>query len=95
MLLDLLLLLVFNNGFIINYGHYYWNLTLGKYASASVTVTLPYAHNYYVPFVCARNQAETIATVVQPTWSSLTLVAFNNSADSRHTYGMYWLTVGY
>lgn len=86
----------FNNGFLINYGHYYWNLTLGKYGYANATITLPRAHTqYYTAFVCARNQGETIATAVQPNWSTLTIVAFNNSADSRHTYGMWWLTVGY
>ena len=86
---------VINNGFIICFGHHYWNLTLGGYQSAQVTLNLPVTYQAsYKLFVCARNQAETIATGIQPNNSTFTLVAFNNSADSRYTYGIWWLTVG-
>ena len=89
--------MVVNNGIRIIFGHYYLNLNLGKYSvSNTYSVTLPIActQNYSAVAV-PRDSFQMDIGVVKPNLATLQFALHNNSANTQHVYGVYYIVIGY
>lgn len=88
---------LFSNEIKINFGHYYLNLNLGRYGvSTTYSITLPIAcTGNYSAVAVPRNAYEMDIGVIQPNLATLQFVLHNNSADTRHVYGVYYIVMGF
>ena len=89
--------LLVNNGIRIIFGHYYLNLNLGGYGvSTTYSPTLPIActANYSADAV-PRNSFQMDIGVVEPNLATLNFALHNNSANTQHVYGVYYIVIGY
>ena len=88
---------LFSNEIKINFGHYYLNLNLGRYGvSTTYSITLPIAcTGNYSAVAVPRNSFQMDIGVVEPNLATLNFALHNNSANTQHVYGVYYIVIGY
>ena len=99
------MLLVFNNGLILQFGSTIKQQSIGASANKSWSVSLPIAYNswYSISFGLFSNSIQPIGIEANSTtdFSQKTLtdfeftVANRNSSNTAKIYGSYWITIGF